>query len=158
MTRNMPATVFGAIVLALGIAVLAEAGNIPKGFGYDVVGPAMLPKVIGGGLVLSALVILGETMLRRDEAAADLATLDFRPVILISAALLAEAALISRLGWIPVVTVLFAAGAWGFGDRRVLLNLLIGLGVAVLVLIAFRAGLGIDLPLGLLERLSTPAN
>ena len=158
MTRNLPATVFGVIVLLLGVGVLVAAGNIPKGFGYDVVGPAMLPKLIGGGLVLSGLVILAESIMKRDGDAPDLAAMDFFPVVLMSVVLLAEAALISRLGWVTVVTGLFAAGAWAFGDRRLLLNLLIGVVLAVIVLIAFRAGLGIDLPLGPIERLFTPAD
>ena len=148
MTRNMPALLFGSFVLVLGAAVLVVAGSIPKGFGYDVVGPQMLPKVAGAGLVLSALVILGEAVLRPGAADGDFTGVDVWPVALMSAALLAEAVLIARIGWVPVVTILFATGAWAFGDRRVMSNLLIGFSVGLVVLVAFRFGLGIDLPLG----------
>ncbi|HRD76292.1 MAG TPA: tripartite tricarboxylate transporter TctB family protein, partial [Hyphomicrobiaceae bacterium] len=104
--------------------------------------------VAGAGLVLSALVILGEAVLRPGAADGDFTGVDVWPVALMSAALLAEAVLIARIGWVPVVTILFATGAWAFGDRRVMSNLLIGFSVGLVVLVAFRFGLGIDLPLG----------
>ena len=79
--------------------------------------------------------------------------LNLWPVGLISAALLLEAALISRLGWIPVVALVFVAGTYAFGDRRILANAVIGLVLATLILRVFTLGLGIDLPLGPLEPL-----
>lgn len=150
MTRNGPATIFGALMLAFGAAVLIAAGHIPQGFGYDAVGPALLPKLIGGGLVVSAIVILAEARLKRDQDAA-LPEFSPAPALLISAALLLEAALIRTAGWTPTVTALFAAGAFAFGDRRIALNLGIGFVLSLIVLVAFRFGLGIDLPLGPFE-------
>jgi len=79
--------------------------------------------------------------------------LNIWPVGLISAALLLEAALISRLGWIPAVATVFVAGTYAFGDRRILSNAVIGLVLATVILLVFTLGLGIDLPLGPLEPL-----
>ena len=72
---------------------------------------------------------------------------------LISAALLLEAVLISRLGWIPAVAAVFVAGTYAFGDRRIQSNAVIGLVLATVILLVFTLGLGIDLPLGPLEPL-----
>lgn len=75
------------------------------------------------------------------------------PVALLSVALLVEATLIERLGWAPVGAAVFAAGAWAFGDRRVPLNLLLGLLLCAAIQTLFAFGLGIDLPLGPLAAL-----
>ncbi|PZP42201.1 MAG: hypothetical protein DI601_19030 [Azospirillum brasilense] len=159
VARN-PEGLFGLFILALGLAVLVGAGRIPTGFGYDTAGPRLIPYVIGGGLVLSALLVLVGVLANPapDRPAADAPRRNgLVPLLLISAALLGEALFIERLGWVPVAAAAFAAAAWAFDDRRLALNLLIGLGFAAAILAAFTFGLGIDLPLGPLEPLLRPA-
>jgi putative tricarboxylic transport membrane protein len=151
--HRLPATLFGSAVVALGVAVVIASQQIKTGFTYDAVGPAMFSNLIGGGLVLSgaASVISARRASLKDLP--DQLMLTLWPVGLISAALLLEAALISHLGWIPVVTTMFVAGTYAFGDRRILSNAVIGLVLATVILLAFTLGLGIDLPLGPLEPL-----
>jgi putative tricarboxylic transport membrane protein len=141
---------FGSAAIALGVAVVVASRQIKTGFSYDVVGPAVFSSLIGVGLVLSGAVsVLGAR--RAPESVPDRPSLNLWPVGLMSAALLMEAALISRLGWVPVVATAFVAGAYAFGDRRILMNVVIGLVLATAILLAFNFGLGIDLPLGPLE-------
>lgn len=152
---------FGVAMLLLAVAVLVSAASIPSGFSYDAVGPRMFPTIMGVGLLLAALGILAGAIGPRRKAAQIAAAPaeprpDWRPVALISAALLLEAALIETLGWIPLTGVLFAAGAWAFGNRRLWLNLVIGLVFGGLILFTFDAGLGLDLPLGVLAPLFQP--
>lgn len=159
--RNPAEAAFGAAMFLLAIGVLASAAAIPAGFSYDAVGPRLFPAIMGVGLLLAALGILAGAIGRGatkapDAPAAAAAPLDWKPVVVISAALLLEAALIETLGWVPVTATLFAAGAWAFGNRRVWLNLLIGLVFGTLVLLAFNEGLGLDLPLGPLAPLLRP--
>ncbi len=149
--RNPPKALFGLAALLLGAAVLFLARKIPAGFGYDVVGPAMFPTIIGAGLTLSGLLAIFESRMNDDGEVTP--PVDLLPVALISATLLIEAAAIRSLGWIPMTGLLFLAGAWGFGDRRIALNLGIGLTMGAAILAAFDYGLGLDLPLGLLEAL-----
>jgi putative tricarboxylic transport membrane protein len=57
---------------------------------------------------------------------------------------------------VPLTATVFAAGAWAFGNRRLWLNLLIGLVFGGVILLAFNEGLGLDLPLGVLAPLLRP--
>ena len=144
---------FGSAVVALGVAVVVASQQIKTGFTYDVVGPAMFSNLIGVGLVLSGAASVISARRASLEDLPDQPKLNLWPVGLISAALLLEAALISRLGWIPVVATVFVAGTSAFGDRRILSNAVIGLVLATVILLVFSLGLGIDLPLGPLEPL-----
>jgi putative tricarboxylic transport membrane protein len=154
--HRLPGTLFGAAVTALGVAVVVASQQIKTGFAYDVVGPAMFSNLIGIGLTLSGIVSVISMRRAALEDLPDQPKLNLWPVGLISAALLLEAALISRLGWIPVVATVFVAGTYAFGDRRILSNAIIGLVLATVILLVFTLGLGIDLPLGPLEPLFQP--
>ncbi|MDT8332916.1 tripartite tricarboxylate transporter TctB family protein [Roseomonas gilardii] len=153
--RNPAEAAFGAAMLLLAIAVLASTASIPSGFSYDAVGPRLFPSIMGIGLLLASLGIIAGSIGRRSRVATTPTEpsgpgVDWKPVAVISAGLLLEAALIETLGWIPLTATLFAAGAWAFGNRRLWLNLLIGFVFGGLILFAFDAGLGLDLPLGAL--------
>jgi putative tricarboxylic transport membrane protein len=152
-SHQSPATLFGSAVVALGVAVVVASQQIKTGFTYDVVGPAMFSNLIGVGLTLSGAASVISARRASLEDLLDQPKLNLWPVGLISAALLLEAALISRLGWIPVVATMFVAGTYAFGDRRILSNAVIGLVLATVILLVFSLGLGIDLPLGPLEPL-----
>jgi putative tricarboxylic transport membrane protein len=151
--HRLPGTLFGSAVIALGVAVVVASQQIKTGFTYDVVGPAMFSNLIGIGLTLSGVMSVITTRRASIKDLPDQPKLNLWPVGLISAALLLEAALISRLGWIPVVATVFVAGTYAFGDRRIMSNALIGLVLATVILLVFTLGLGIDLPLGPLESL-----
>jgi putative tricarboxylic transport membrane protein len=151
--HRLPGTLFGSAVVALGVAVVVASQQIKTGFAYDVVGPAMFSNLIGVGLVLSGVASVISARRASLEDLPDQPKLNLWPVGLISAALLLEAALISRLGWIPVVATVFVAGTYAFGDRRILANALIGVVLTTVILLVFTLGLGIDLPLGPLEPL-----
>jgi putative tricarboxylic transport membrane protein len=159
--RNPAEAAFGLAMLLLAVAVLASTAFIPTGFSYDAVGPRLFPTIMGVGLLLAAFGILASAIGPRRQvtprlAAPSEASTDWKPILLISAALLLEAALIETLGWVPLTATLFAAGAWAFGNRRLWLNLLIGAVFGGLILFAFDAGLGLNLPLGVLALLFQP--
>lgn len=148
--RNASSAAFGGATLALGITVLVVASNITSGFGYDVVGPALFPRLIGGGLIVAAILVIADAVLRAPDADDDAAPISPLPVAVVSAAILLEVALLESVGWVPMTAVLFTAGAWAFGDKRIMLNVAIGLVFGALLLAAFNYGLGMDLPAGLL--------
>lgn len=154
--RNPAEAAFGVAMLLLAAAVLASTASIPAGFSYDAVGPRLFPAIMGVGLLLAALGILAGALGPRASRAEPGGQADWKPIALVSAALLLEAALIETLGWVPLTATLFAAGAWAFGDRRLRLNLLIGAAFGAAILLAFEAVLGLDLPLGVLAPLFGP--
>lgn len=154
--KNASSAALGGATLALGITVLVVASNINSGFGYDVVGPALFPRLIGCGLIVAALLIIAEALLRTPEPDDEAVPISLAPVVVVSAALLLEVAFLETIGWVPLTAAFFAAGAWAFGDRRVLINVAIGLVLGALLLAAFNYGLGLDLPLGVLAPLLDP--
>lgn len=154
--KNWPLAKFGITIFAIGVAVFLNARGIQGGFGYDAVGPAVFPMIIGGGFVVAAILICLESLSLESVEDSPEKT-NIWPVIVISAAVLIEALLIKKAGWVPMATVVFVAGTWAFGDRRLLLNTVIGLVLSCIILFAFNWGLGLDLPLGILAPI-LPAN
>ncbi|MET3794486.1 tripartite tricarboxylate transporter TctB family protein [Aquamicrobium terrae] len=138
--------VFGVLA---GSAIYLGATRIPFGFGYDAVGPATLPKIIASGMILAGGLCLMELKRPLDE---DEPIIFGRllPVVTISVALLAAAAFMETVGWIPMAALVFAAGASAFGSRSYMRDTLLGLAASLVVLLVFSYGLGIRLPLGLL--------
>jgi putative tricarboxylic transport membrane protein len=76
------------------------------------------------------------------------------PILLILGGLLAVIVLIGMGGgFIPAVTVLFAATAAAFGRRAILTDLAIGFALGVGAYLMFSKLLSLSLPMGPLERL-----
>jgi putative tricarboxylic transport membrane protein len=133
-------------MFAAGLAILIGASRIPSGFGYDAVGPAAMPYIIGGGFLASAILILLDVRRSTEPSG----PLSLWPVAAISAALLLAALLVEPLGWVPLAALIFLAGALALGDRRIGLNAGIGLAFGVVTFVLFNWGLGLDLPAGVL--------
>jgi putative tricarboxylic transport membrane protein len=76
---------------------------------------------------------------------------DWRTVLLLMGAFLANVALIERLGFPLSGAILFWGAAYALGSRHWLRDPLIALGVSFLTYFIFARGLGIGLPAGVLE-------
>ena len=145
----------GGGLIALGGLIAVETILTPS-VGRAVVGPALFPYLISGGLVLVGLSLLREAFAGAVAHAEGL-ELDLRAVALVAAGLAAQFLLLETLGWIPSTTILFAAVARAFGDRRLVVNLAIGLALAAFTFVTFNYGLGLNLPEGsIVERLTSP--
>ena len=115
------------------------------------VGPKAMPIVVATGLGLLAignLVLAFRGGFPEREPAAHL------PIILILGGLLAVIVLIAiGGGFIPAVTILFAATAAAFGRRAILTDLAIGFVLGTAAYLMFSKLLSLSLPMGPLERL-----
>ncbi|HZO46439.1 MAG TPA: tripartite tricarboxylate transporter TctB family protein [Xanthobacteraceae bacterium] len=115
------------------------------------VGPKAMPIVVATGLGLLAignLVLAFRGGFPEREPAAHL------PIILILGGLLAVIVIIAiGGGFIPAVTILFAATAAAFGRRAVLTDLAIGFVLGTGAYLMFSKLLSLSLPTGPLERL-----
>jgi putative tricarboxylic transport membrane protein len=146
------------LLLGLGVLVLVDAARIPTDFTQrGPVGPAAVPVAVGV-LLLVVSVFLARDVLRggRGEAEGgediDLAhPSDWRTVLLLAAAFLANAALIDRVGWPISGAVLFFGSAYALGSRRIVRNALISVVMSVCTYYLFGQLLGIELPAGVLE-------
>jgi putative tricarboxylic transport membrane protein len=143
------------IVIAVALAVVAvvlvvDASRIQANVVYGM-GPQAMPILIAIGLgVLAAGNLINA--LRGGDAEPE--EMDFRPVLLILAGL---ALMISVIGlgggFIPAMTLLFAATATAFGRRAIATDLAIGFVIATVIYLAFSKLLTLSLPAGPLERL-----
>lgn len=154
-TLRIGEAVLGGGLLALGMLIAVETMLTPSA-GRGVVGPALFPYLISGGLVLVALSLLREAFAGHVAHEGGF-ELDGMAVALVSAGLAAQFLLIEFLGWIPSATLLFLAVARAFGSRQHLLNIVLGLGLAGSTFAIFNYGLDLNLPSGSIVEWVSPA-
>jgi len=147
-----------ALLLVLGVVVLVDAARIPTDFTQrGPVGPAAVPVVVGVALLVLA-VLLALDVLRgghgESETGEDVDLShrsDWRTVLLLLGAFLANAVQIERVGWPISGAVLFWGAAYALGSRHLLRDPLIAVVLSVVTYLVFARGLGIGLPAGVLE-------
>ncbi|MFJ6572865.1 tripartite tricarboxylate transporter TctB family protein [Streptomyces sp. NPDC091292] len=144
-----------ALLLALGVLVLTDALTMDVDLTQrGPVGPRTVPLVVGGALLVVA-VLLAVDVLRggRGEAEGgediDLAEpADWRTVLLLTGVFLATAVLIDPLGFPVAGALLFWGAAFALGSRRLDRDPLIAAVLALLTFIVFDRLLGVPLPGG----------
>jgi len=143
------------IVIAVALALLAvvlvvDALRIQANVVYGM-GPQAVPILIAIGLGILAAGNLVNALSGGDVEPEDM---DFRPVLLILAGLAIMITIIGiGGGFIPAMTVLFAATATAFGRRAIVVDIIIGFVMAAVIYLAFSKLLTLGLPQGPLERL-----
>jgi putative tricarboxylic transport membrane protein len=146
------------LLAALGAVVLVDAARMPTNFTQrGPVGPAAVPAVVGVALLVLA-VLLARDVLRgghgESEAGEDIDLShpsDWRTVLLLIGAFLANVVLIDRVGFPISGAVLFWGAAYALGSRHFLRDPLIAVALSVVTYLVFSRGLGIGLPAGPLE-------
>jgi putative tricarboxylic transport membrane protein len=142
-------------ILALGVLILGGAFYLPAGAGYAQVGPGVVPKFVGGGLILLAAGLLREVFTGGyrgvDEEAELHLPMDWVAFAWVSGAIILYGLLVERLGFVIASTLLFMFSARSFGSRRWLLNAIVGMLLASFVFAIFNYGLGLTLPPGILK-------
>ena len=148
----------GAGVLLLGAALAAGALLIPAAAGYGGVGPNFLPWLVAGGLVVCGVLILREALtggFRAMDEPSGAAQAYWPGLAWITAGLLANAALITRIGFILACTLCYmlavqglkrASGQPAGTPRALLVDLATGFLISAPVFWLFTQFLGINLP------------
>jgi putative tricarboxylic transport membrane protein len=151
-------TLVGAGVLVLGLLIAAGAMQISSDAGYGGVGPNFLPWVVGGLLALCGAFLVWEALtggFRELEAASGADTGHWPGFVWVSAGLLANAALITSIGFILSCTLCFVLAVRGFRSsegqldlslRALVVDALIGMAIAAPVFWMFTKFLAINLP------------
>ena len=142
----------------LGALVLWDASQTSRNLVQrGPVGPTAVPIGIGIALIVLA-VLLARDVLRgghgESETGEDVDLShpsDWRTVLLLIAAFLANVVLIDRVGFPISGAVLFWGSAYALGSRHYLRDPLIALALSVVTYLIFARGLGIGLPAGPLE-------
>lgn len=143
---------------AAGALVIADATRIVTPYSQsDPVGPKTLPFIVGG-LLLVCAVLLAINVLRGGQGEAeggedvDLThPADWKTVLPLVAAFIANILLIDWAGWVISGTVLFWGSVWALGGRNYIRDGIISVALSLLTFYGFYLGLGIALPAGLLE-------
>jgi putative tricarboxylic transport membrane protein len=143
---------------AAGALVIADAARIVTPYSRsDPVGPKTLPFIVGG-LLLVCAVLLAINVLRGGKGEAeggedvDLShPADWKTVLPLAGAFIANILLIDWAGWVISGTVLFWGSVWALGGRNYIRDGLVSVAMSLLTFYGFYLGLGINLPAGLLE-------
>ena len=147
-----------ALLGAAGALVLLDAARLVVPYSQsDPVGPKTLPIIVGALLLVSA-VMLAVNVLRGGHGEAEAGEdvdlshpADWKTVLPLAGAFIANILLIDWAGWVISGTVLFWGSVWALGSRHYVRDGLISLALALLRFYGFYLGLGIALPAGLLE-------
>ncbi|MFO1069354.1 MAG: tripartite tricarboxylate transporter TctB family protein [Geminicoccaceae bacterium] len=144
----------GAGVAALGILIAVETTAINVAPTYAKVSPRLIPGLVAAGLIALglALVVSSVRAMRAGPATvvAEGDRTDWLALAIILGGLVLHWLLLKPLGFIVASTVLYTAVVTGFGDRKVVRTLGIGLVLSVVVYFVFTRGLGLRLPPGIL--------
>lgn len=155
---------FGDALIALGVLALGGffaygAFQISVTQSYARVGPRFFPFVVAAGLLGCGALLLVQVLRGQvavPEAGEDVdaaAPSDKRAVLLIAAGLVLNVFLMERVGFVLASALLFWVIALAFGSRHWLRDPLLGLGLALVVYLAFTRLLDLNLPAGLLAPL-----
>ncbi|WP_457965310.1 tripartite tricarboxylate transporter TctB family protein [Arthrobacter sp. D1-29] len=142
----------------VGVLVLLDAIALVTPYSQsDPVGPKTLPYIVSAMLIVCA-VLLAINVLRGGQGEAeggedvDLThPADWKTVLPLVGAFLANILLIDLAGWVISGTILFWGSAWALGSRHYVRDGIISLALSVITFYGFYLGLGIPLPAGLLK-------
>jgi putative tricarboxylic transport membrane protein len=157
--RNMPQVLVGAGVVAIGLALAAGAVSIPSAAGYGGVGPNFLPWLAAIMLLLCGVMIVREALTGgfREMADASNAEKPWWPgLVWVSAGLLANAALLTTVGFILSCGLCYLLAVQGLRraagqpaathPRTLAIDAFSGLAISAPVYWAFTQFLAINLP------------
>lgn len=142
--------VISAVLLLLAVVILWDTSTLQLATTYGI-GPKAMPCVIGAGLIfLSA----GNFHLAWRSDFPPREDIDPQAIVLILGGLAALIAIIGLGGgFIAATTILFVTTAAAFGRRAFVIDLAIGLVLAIAIYLLFDKLLTLSLPAGPLERL-----
>jgi putative tricarboxylic transport membrane protein len=141
-------------VIALGLGVAGVTATLPSEGGYAGIGPNFIPAVVAAGIIALGVWLAIEAFGGGWRDAPEHAEkFEPMPFVWVSAGLFAHMALIAWAGFIVAGTVLFACVARGFGSRRIVRDVAIGLVLAFGIYLFFVKLLNVGLPAGWLQPL-----
>ena len=159
-TREQGRSEFGVALFlgAVGLLVLVSALLLPESrISRGPVGPAAVP-IVDAILLMVTAVFLAIDVARggrgEPEGGEDIELgggTDWRTVLMLAVAFIANALLIEPLGWVFSGAILFWGAAFALGSRHWIRDAVIAFVLSIGTWYVFALGLGIVLPPGILE-------
>jgi putative tricarboxylic transport membrane protein len=141
-------------VIALGIGVAGVTATLPSEGGYAGIGPNFIPAVLAAGIIVLGVWLAVEAFTGGWRKAPEHEPVfERKPFLWVSAGLFAHMALIGWAGFILAGIVLFVCVARGFGSRRIVRDISIGLVFTLGIHLFFVKLLNVNLPAGWLAPL-----
>ena len=140
------------VLLSIGSFVIYETQGIAETQGYSQVGPRLFPYIIGTGLTLCGAVLGWHAIaggwrdVPLDQPGHDAP--DWIAPAIISIGIVLHMVLIGWAGFIIASTLMFVLIARGFGSKRAVRDLAVGLALVIAAYFLFTRALGLRLPPG----------
>jgi len=159
-TREQGRSEYGVALFlgALGLLVIVQALLLPESLiARGPVGPAAVPIVVGGLLVVVAGFLALDVYRGgrgEPEGGEDVdltGRSDWRTVLMLAAAFVSNALLIETIGWPFSGAILFWGSAFALGSRKYIRDAVIALVLSFGSWYLFAFGLGVILPVGILK-------
>ncbi len=146
---------FGVLAIVIGAIALAAVAGLAGVKTLDPAGPTAFPRIIAWMMIaIGALHIIGSLLaMRAGGEEKKKKPKKMLPVVLISVASLVYYLLLMPIGYPVMTPLLIAAVMLAVGERRIGKVIVVSLCSAVVLFSAFYYGLGVSLPLGVLEPL-----
>jgi putative tricarboxylic transport membrane protein len=138
-------------LIALGSFVVYDTQSIAESQNAAQIGPRLFPYIIGAGLTICGGVLGWEAVsggwrhVPLDQAHD---APDWVAFLVISAGIIVQMALIGWGGFIIASALLFVLIARGFGSKKPVRDIIIGVVLCTVVFFVFTLGLGLKLPAG----------
>ncbi|WAE73757.1 tripartite tricarboxylate transporter TctB family protein [Streptomonospora nanhaiensis] len=152
-----------ALVLGIAGFIAVQTAAIPVPTGTEPPGPRFFPTLVAVfmgavGLALAVQVVLrparpaqaAEQAPGADAAEDAPVRIDWRCLGIVVATMTVFIAILQPVGWLLSAALLFFGIAYALGSRRLLFDAVLSLTFSSLIQLAFVAGLGLNLPAGIL--------
>lgn len=154
----LEARLAAAAVAGLGLVSLAGATQVRTPAGYVAVSAAVMPGVVGTGLLALGIVLFLRATVRPDQdqarhIATEAARTHWATTGLTLGSLVAYAAALGPLGYVVATSLFVPTVARVLGSRRPLRDAVVGVMLALVVFVGFTRFLGVRLPAGILATL-----
>ena len=146
-----------AFLAVVGAYVVYDATTLSDGFADQPVQPYAFPYVVGGVLIVLAVMLAiatsrGDTPVAEEGEDVDLSQpSDWATVLKLVVVFLANILLIDWLGWAITGAILFVGTAYVLGSRTLIRDVAVGVALSVGTWYGFYSGLGLAIPAGILD-------
>lgn len=148
---HAPHLALGLFLVGLAVVLGVGAAQFPVDKGYAILGPHVFPFAVAAfvgavGLLLCREAVTGGFRRLPEDPPPAPEARRWAASAWVSGGVLAISLLINLVGFVLAAAILFCAAARGFGSRRPVRDLAIGIALTLPVFWLFTLGLGLNLP------------